>query len=72
MSRAEVIEIIMKSLEEATDYELVEAYAQLVSCSDCPKWHDCKNEHECDVYMIEQIYIGRNNDEPNKTEIPRN
>ena len=61
MSRAEIISIIMKSfekvLEKATDFELVEYYAQLVSCIDCPNWLDCQNEHECDVYMIERINL---------------
>lgn len=61
-NRDEIKSIISKSLETAKDIELVEVYAQVVSCCDCPYWKDCKNEHYCDTYISDKLKRGNHNE----------
>jgi hypothetical protein len=54
-NKDEIKSIIVKSLETAKDYEIADAYSSIVSCGDCPYWHDCRNEHECDEYILDKL-----------------
>jgi len=47
--------IIVKSLESAENYEIADCYNHMVICGDCPYWHDCRNEHECDEYILDKL-----------------
>lgn len=57
-NKDEIKNVLVKSLESAKDFELAEAYAQLVSCGDCPYWRKCKNEQYCDVYIADKLKEG--------------
>ena len=50
-NRDEIKSIIVKSLETAEDYDFAVTYDNIVSCGDCPYWHDCRNEHMCYEYI---------------------
>lgn len=54
-NKEEIKSIIVKSLETATKHEIADAYYLLVSCGDCPFWHDCRNYHECGDYILEKL-----------------
>lgn len=52
----EIKSIIVKSLETAQNGEIADCYAHVVSCGDCPYWHDdCRNEHDCFHYILDKL-----------------
>ena len=53
--RDKIKSIIIKSLETAKTYEIADGYSSMVSCGDCPYWHDCRNEYECDEYILDKL-----------------
>lgn len=61
--RDEIQNIIIESIEKAKDYELAYGYNEIVSCGDCPYWHDCRNEHECDDYILDKLQEDKEDDE---------
>lgn len=54
-NRDEIKSIIAKSLETAEDYDFAVTYDNIVSCGDCPYWHDCRNEHMCYEYILKKL-----------------
>lgn len=54
-NKDEIKSIIVKSLETAKNYEIADGYSHIVSCGDCPYWSDCRNEHECDEYILDKL-----------------
>ena len=54
-NRDEIKSIIVESLESAKNYEIADGYSHIVSCGDCPYWIDCRNEYECDEYILDKL-----------------
>ena len=59
----EIKSTIVKSLETASNYDFAVVYANIISCGDCPYWHDCRNEYDCAEYILNKL---RANDEAEK------
>lgn len=55
-NREQIISAIIKAIktEENLNY-IAEVYYEVVGCGECPFWHDCKNEHECNVYILDKL-----------------
>lgn len=53
--RDKIKNIIVRALDTALNYELADAYRDIVGCGGCPYWHDCKNKHDCDEYILEKL-----------------
>lgn len=51
----EIKSIIVNYLKSATNYEIADIYVDLIGCGDCPYWHDCRNEHDCDAYILDKL-----------------
>lgn len=52
----EIKSTIVKSLETANKDEIADAYECLVSCGNCPYWHDCRNERDhCYDYILDKL-----------------
>ena len=54
--------IIIKSLETANEELIADAYYDTVSCDDCPYWHDCENEYDCNEYILNKL-VAKSEDE---------
>ena len=52
----EIKSIIVKSLETAENYDIAVVYDNIVSCGDCPFWHDCRKERTCLQPCAEYIF----------------
>lgn len=61
MTRAEVIDVIVKSLEKADNEELADAYMYIVDCSEdpcCPLYDECRGRHivlRCDRLVMKKL-----------------
>lgn len=51
--RALILNGILKSLSKNDDMAL--AYSHIVSCGDCPYWHECGNMHDCYYYIFDKL-----------------
>ena len=53
--RDKIKTIIVRALDVALNYELADAYRCIVSCGECPYWNDCRNEHDCEDYILQKL-----------------
>jgi len=52
IERDRIKNIIVRAFDTALDYELADAYVDIVSCGECPYWHDCQNHYDCDEFIL--------------------
>lgn len=50
-----IVNVILKTVETADNDELARTYNNVVTCGECPWWHDCANEHDCFEYIKEKL-----------------
>ena len=53
--RDEIIRTVTESLESGDNSDIAECYVYIVSCGNCPYWHDCRNEYECSTYIRNKL-----------------
>lgn len=53
--RDKIIRTVTESLESGVNSDIAECYVDIVSCGDCPYWHDCRNEYECFTYILNKL-----------------
>lgn len=63
-NRDAILRIINKELEHAENYDIAEAYADIVGCGECPYWHDCQNERDCHAYIYNKLADKEETHEP--------